>query len=173
MIVLHNWIPQRLFLSDTAVSGDYTGAPPLCFCAVTTVWILTPTSILLHTGASMGVPYSPLLVAPLVSLKSLTMSELSAFGSDIDFLLCSVEEGLGDLLWFLKLLGGELVWKDDIGNQDCWIRPEIEAGTGGLIMLACTYLGIDLNLRLSHPAPVTHFSVQPPSRVWQILPHRI
>ena len=121
----------------------------------------------------MGVPYSPLLVAPLVSLKSLTMSELSAFGSDIDILLCSVEEGLGDLLWFLKLLGGELVWKDDIGNQDCWIRPEIEAGTGALIMLACTYLGIDLNLRLSHPAPVTHFSVQPPSRVWQILPHRI
>ena len=76
----------------------------------------------------MGVPYSPLLAAPLVTLKSLTISELSAFGSDIDVLLCSVEEGLGDLLWFLKLLGGELVWKEDIVIQDCWIRAEIEAG---------------------------------------------
>ena len=73
----------------------------------------------------MGVPY---MVAPLVSLKSLTISELSAFGSDIDVLLCSVEEGLGDLLWFLKLLGGELVWKEDIVSQDCWLHPEIEAG---------------------------------------------
>ena len=76
----------------------------------------------------MGEPYSPLLVAPLSSLKSLTISELSAFGSDIDILLCSVGEGLGDLLWFLKLLGGELGWKEDIVIQDCWIRPEIEAG---------------------------------------------
>ena len=73
----------------------------------------------------MGVPY---MVAPLVSLKSLTISELSAFGSDIDVLLCSVEEGLGDLLWFLKLLGGELVWKEDIASQDCWLHPQIETG---------------------------------------------
>ena len=77
----------------------------------------------------MGEPYSPLLVAPLSSLKSLTISELSAFGSDIDILLCSVGEGLGDLLWFLKLLGGELVWKEDIVIQDSWIHPEIEAGS--------------------------------------------
>ena len=76
----------------------------------------------------MSVPYSPLLVAPLISLKSLTMSELSAFGSDIDFVLCSVEEGLSDLLWFLKLLGGELGWKEEMDIQHCWISPEIEAG---------------------------------------------
>merc|ERR1719239_1879774 len=37
-----------------------------------------------------------------------------------------MEEGLGDLLWFLKLLGGELVWKEDIASQDCWLHPQIE-----------------------------------------------
>ena len=76
----------------------------------------------------MGVPYSPLLVAPLVSLKSLTMSELSAFGSDIDILLCSVEEGIEDILWFLKLITGELGWEGERISNDCWIRPAVETG---------------------------------------------
>ena len=83
----------------------------------------------------MGVPYSPLLVAPLVSLKSLTMSELSAFGSDIDILLCSVEEGIEDILWFLKLITGELGWESERNNSnDCWIRPAVETGIGVYLM---------------------------------------
>ena len=100
----------------------------------------------------MGVPYSPLLVAPLVSLKSLTMSELSAFGSDIDILLCSVEEGIEDILWFLKLITGELGWEGERIRNDCWIRPAVETGIGVYPIgdQRTHYSGIDPILRLSH-----------------------
>ena len=104
----------------------------------------------------MGVPYSPLLVAPLVSLKSLTMSELSAFGSDIDILLCSVEEGIEDILWFLKLITGELGWEGERISNDCWIRPAVETGICEYLMKErlgdqrTHYSGIDPILRLSH-----------------------
>ena len=47
-------------------------------------------------------------MAELVSISTCTVAELAILGSELDQLLACLEDTLGDLVWFVQLMGGQV-----------------------------------------------------------------
>ena len=62
-------------------------------------------------------------------------SDLSAIGSDIEDLFAGLEGGVGDLVWFIRLM----VWKEreKEGPWVCWQEVQLRSGEflGRILML--------------------------------------